>query len=584
MQRSFEHARPSGHGRRWRVTAPFVVGALALAACGSSSTKTAPATTTPATAGSGVATAAAGSSAAATTAASGPGAGTTTPGTTAGGAATTAGGAATTAAAAKKCDVPASAAAAATPAPTTAPPSGSGESVVVGAVLEPTTLDIIHGAGAAIDQVLLDNVYETLLKSDKDGKIIPGVAKDTVSADAKTITLKLQSGVTFSDGHVLTSADVVCTLQAFAAKDGTGAVHLASITSVTATDPGTVTISLSNPDNDLLFYLTQREGAVIGANATGLEKGAIGTGPFKLKEWNTGTSITLVRNESYWAKKPQIAGVIFRYIADPNAAVNALKTGDVNILTNASATLVDPLKADYTVTDGSSNGEFTLGFNNAKPYLSDVRVRKAIREAIDKKGLLQLENGYGTLIGGPVPPTDPWYEDLNNLAPYNPADAKALLTAAGHATDLNLTFVYPNVYAANIAEYVVSQLKAVGITVTVKTVTFADWFTQVYTNHDYDLTAVDHAEARDMGNYANPKYYWLYDSPTVQKLMANAKTETDQAKSIDLLKQAAKQISTDSPADWLFLLPDISVAQKNISGYPTDNIDARFDASGIVVS
>lgn len=87
-----------------------------------------------------------------------------------------------------------------------------------------------------------------------------------------------------------------------------------------------------------------------------------------------------------------------------------------------------------------------------------------------------------------------------------------------------------------------------------------------------------------MGNYANPKYYWLYDSPAVQKLMADAKTETDPAKATDLLKQAAKQISQDSPADWLFLLPDISVAQKNISGYPTNNIDARFDASAITVS
>ena len=270
----------------------------------------------------------------------------------------------------------------------TARSSGAGKSIVVGVGLEPSSLDIIHKSGAAIDQVLLDNVYETLLKTDKSQKIIPGIATESVSADAKTVTLKLQSGVKFSDGHVLTSADVVSSLQAFAAKDGTGATALSSISAVTAPDASTVQIALTAPDNDLLFNLTQREGAVIEANATNLDKAAVGTGPFTLKEWNTGTSISLVTNPTNWGKKPSIAGVTFRYITDPNAAINAIKTGDLNILANASAELIDPLKSDsnFVVTDGKSNGEFTLGFNNSKPALSDVRVRKAIREAIDKKG------------------------------------------------------------------------------------------------------------------------------------------------------------------------------------------------------
>lgn len=552
MQRSSEQASSSGRARHWRVSVPFVIGALTLAACGSSTPKATPSTS----ASSGAVS----SSAAGSTTAGSAASGSTTAGST-------------------------TASTGATVTTTGTPTGGSGKTVVVGAALEPSSLDIIHKAGAAIDQVLLDNVYETLLKTDKNQKIIPGIATQSVSADAKTVTLKLQSGVKFSDGHDLTSADVVWSLQAFAAKDGTGAGLLSSISAVTAPDASTVQIALTAPDNDLLFNLTQREGAVIEANAANLDKSAVGTGPFTLKEWNTGTSITLVANPTYWGKKPSIGGVTFRYITDPNAQINAIKTGDLNILTNASAELVEPLKSDsnFVVTDGKSNGEFTLGFNNSKPALSDVRVRKAIREAIDKKGLLQLLGGYGTLIGAPVPPTDPWYEDLTASAPYNPTDAKALLAAAGHASDLNLSFVYPNLYPANIAEYVVSQLKAVGITVTVTTVDFTTWLTQVYTNHDYDLTAVDHAEPHDLGNYANPKYYWLYDSPAVQKLIADAKTEADPAKSIDDLKKAAEQISQDSPADWLFLFPDISVAQKNITGYPVDNIDARFDASGIAV-
>ena len=61
-------------------------------------------------------------------------------------------------------------------------------------------------------------------------------------------------------------------------------------------------------------------------------------------------------------------------------------------------------------------------------------MRKAIRQAIDKEGIHGAANGYGTIIGGPVPPTDPWYEDLTDVAPYDPAAATAALEEAGSAT------------------------------------------------------------------------------------------------------------------------------------------------------
>ena len=129
-----------------------------------------------------------------------------------------------------------------------------------------------------------------------------------------------------------------------------------------------------------------------------------------------------------------------------------------------------------------------------------------------------------------------------------------------------------------------SQLAEVGITVTVETVEFSVWLEQVYGNHDYDMTAVAHVEPRDIVNYANPDYYWQYDNPEVQELVAAAKVNPDLDEATEQLKEAARLISEDSPVDWLILGADLTVSTTDVTGYPTDDTGSRFDASGITVT
>ena len=129
----------------------------------------------------------------------------------------------------------------------------------------------------------------------------------------------------------------------------------------------------------------------------------------------------------------------------------------------------------------------------------------------------------------------------------------------------------------------VSQLADVGITVNLEIVEFPTWIDQVFVNHDYDLTVVLHVEARDIGNYANPEYYWLYDSPEVQDLLAQAKTTADPEEFVELRRQAARLIAEEAPAVWLMLYNDVLVARTGISGYPTFDANNRFDAFDIIV-
>jgi peptide/nickel transport system substrate-binding protein len=384
----------------------------------------------------------------------------------------------------------------------------------------------------------------------------------------------------------MTAADVVFSLDEARSDTGASAEDFASVSAVTAVDDATVEITLTQPDNELEYNLTRRGGAVVRAGATDLESTANGTGPFTLTDWSVGSSITLERYDAYWGDPATVAEVTFLYFTDPNAAINALTTGDADILTGVNTDLVGPLEDDpgYVVNEGTTNGEITLGFNNSRAPLDNRDVRMAIRQAIDKQGVRELYNGYGTIIGGPVPPTDAWYEDLTDVAPYDPDAARSLLEGAGVAAGTRLRLVYPNIYPTNLAEYIASQLGDVGLEVEIQSVEFSVWLEQVYTNADYDMTVVLHVEPRDITNYANPDYYWRYDNPDVQQLIADARIATDADTSVDLLRQAARQIAEDSPVDWLLLYADLTVSTTDVSGYPTDDTASRFDASGITVA
>jgi len=458
--------------------------------------------------------------------------------------------------------------------------------VVIGFALEPTNLDIIHQSGAQLPQLLLDNVYETLLSSTPSGEIGPALAETwELSDDGLTLTLTLREGVTFHDGSSLTAADAVWSLTETQAA-GNAAAALANVASIDAPDDSTVVLTLSSPDSFVPWQLSQRAGVVLKADATDMENTTNGTGPFELTDWRQGDSVTLTRFDGYWGEPAGAAEVVFQYISDATgtASMQALLDGDIDILTRVNTDLVGQVEdnPDFVVSTGTTNGEYTLGFNNTDEVLSNPLVRQAITQAIDKEGMLELFSGYGTITGSPVPPTDPWYEDLTGLYPYDPEAAQAKLDEAGYGDGLTLTFVVPNQYPQAHADYIVGALGDVGIDVDLQSVEFSAWLDQVYTNHDYDLTLVLHVEPRDLGNYARDDYYWNYNSAEVQDLYAEARAATDPAQSTELLRQAAHIVAEDAPAVWLLVWDDVLAARTGVAGYPTFDVLNQFDAANIV--
>ncbi|UWF78252.1 ABC transporter substrate-binding protein [Microbacterium neungamense] len=470
------------------------------------------------------------------------------------------------------------------PAPTPAGEPDPDATLTVGLVLEPTNLDIRHTSGAALEQVLVDNIYEGLVTRTEENEIEPRLASDyEISPDGLTYTFTLHEGVTFHSGDALTAADVVASYETVRT-DATvqGHADFAGVTAVTAPDPQTVQITLAEPNQNFLFALTGPAGLVFrSGDTTDLKTAENGTGPFTLERWSKGSSITFTRYEEYWGEKAGVAEVVFQYIPDFTAGVNAALDGTLDVLTAVDPNLVSQLEesGEFEITTGRTTDKATLAFNNKRAPLDDARVREALRLAIDHEALVEAV-GAGETLYGPIPELDPGYQDLSDVAPYDPERAEELLAEAGHE-ELDLTLTIPSFYGTTVAQVLISDFAKVGVTLEVDRVEFPAWLEKVYTNHDYDLSFVLHVEPRDFGNFANPDYYFGYDNPEVQRLYREALTELDADASAELLAEAARIVSEDHAADWLYNGATLTAVRPIVSGFPQDSINSRIDLAGV---
>ncbi|MGL4832177.1 MAG: ABC transporter substrate-binding protein [Propionibacteriaceae bacterium] len=460
--------------------------------------------------------------------------------------------------------------------------------LTVGATQEPDSLDPMASTWAGGPFVLLYNVYETLVKIDGEGKMHGLLAKEwNLSADRLVYTFKLDPLAKFSSGRQVKAADVVWSIERARTAKGTQKYHQ-YVSKVEATDEATVTVTLSQPSNSWLYWMSSNAGLVYDSQAgTDWAKATAGSGPYNVKTWSQGQSIELEKNKNYWGKEPRFETVIFRYLTDGTAMNNAMLSGDLDIISNVQAPQSLSQFSDtsrFSIINGTTNGEIVLGLNAANPALAKKEVRQAINYAIDRKALMEtIWAGKGLLIGSMVPPTDPWYEDLASAYGYDPAKAKSLLDQA-QAAGTKLRLRVPNFpYAVQSAQFSASQLKDVGFDVSVDILEPNVWFDQVYTKGDYDMTIVAHVEAHDLCRYADPQYYWHYTNADVTSLCAAADKGTE-SEQTDALKKVAKTLSDDAASDWLFLLPHLIVTKSDVSGIPTNLTTTSFDLSMVTVS
>ncbi|KQT14261.1 ABC transporter substrate-binding protein [Ramlibacter sp. Leaf400] len=449
------------------------------------------------------------------------------------------------------------------------------DTMVIAMTLEPPGLDPTAGAASAIAEITHYNIYETLTKINSDGSVSPLLAESwEVSPDLTTYTFKLRKGVKFHNGEPFNAQAVKFSFDRAGGEKSTNKDKrtFANI-STQAVDEHTVVVLTKEIDPDFPFLLGQATAIIVepksaAENATK----PVGTGPYRLENWMKGSAVTLSRWDGHRnAANVKIRRATFRFIADPSAQVAALLSGDVDAAPRGiSGRTVPPLRGNpnLQVLVSGSRAKTILAMNNKKKPLDDVRVRRAIAAAIDRKAVIEgAVDGFGVPIGSHYVPGAVGYVDTTGVNPYNPDKARALLKEAGISGPLELTITLPPPsYARQGGEVIASQLSKVGITAKLQNVEWAQWLSGTYGNKNYDLTIISHVEPFDLGNFAKPDYYWNYASPKFNEIYDRIKKSPRPADRAKLLADAQRLIAEDCVHAFLFQPQWVTVAKKNVRG------------------
>ena len=449
------------------------------------------------------------------------------------------------------------------------------DSVTFAQRLEPPGLDPRTGAAAAISLTTLYNVYEGLTRMDEKSMVHPALAESwTISDDGLTYTFKLREGVKFHDGADFDSSDVKYTFEANAAEDSKNKRkdRFTNMESIETPDANTVVIKLKERRPALLEQLSESTAVIVdpASDADNATK-PVGTGPYKFASWTKGDSLKLTAAETYRDKDAvAIKNVTIRFISDGPARLAALLAGDVDVA-DIPKELVgsDNLKEDFYVVVGNTNGETILSTNNANEALSKLKVRQAIAHAINRQELIDgAMFGFGTPIGTHFAPHHPDYVDLTGTYPYDPEKSKELLAEAGYPDGLELSLKLPPVddYARKGGQIVASQLEKAGFKINIENVDWPKWLDEVYKNKNYDLSIVSHVEPMDIGIYARENYYFNYNNPKFNEVVAAAESAASQAERTELLQTAQKMLADDAVNGFMFQLPRVIVVRKGLNG------------------
>ncbi|KAF1019982.1 MAG: Periplasmic dipeptide transport protein [Paracidovorax wautersii] len=249
----------------------------------------------------------------------------------------------------------------------------------------------------------------------------------------------------------------------------------------------------------------------------------------------------------------------------------ALLAGDVDSFPRGiQAQSLGPFRNDprFQVLIGNSRAKTIVAINNKKPPLDDVRVRRAIAAAIDRKAIIDgAVDGLGTPIGAHYPPGAPGYVDVTGVNPYDPAKARELLKEAGVKLPLQLSLkLPPPPYARRGGEIVAAQLAQVGIQARIENVEWAQWLDGVYKNKNYDLSIVSHVEPFDLAKIAEPGYYYGYESPKFREILTHIASAPNEAERNKLYGDAQRLIATDAVNAYLFTPQWATVTSTRLQG------------------
>lgn len=346
-------------------------------------------------------------------------------------------------------------------------------------------------------------IYETLFKRDKDGKLIGCLAESWEYEDDCTIVINIRQGVKFHNGDELKASDVLFSLKRASELPLTLiSTKYIDFDKTTVLDDYTLKLVTKEPYMPQLAQLEWPLCAISSEKSFKESNGdynnaPIGTGPYKVVDWITGDRIELTAFEDYWDKgKPYIKKLTMRIITESSNRAIELETGGVDIIYEVNPSDINRFQGNpeiKLVRDLSQNTRF-LHFNTARPPFDNKLLREAVAYAIDVESAVKIAwAGSGLVAKGYMNPYIDGFHDQLTMRPYDPEKAKELLVRAGYPNGFS-TMILTDTTQNNIsmAEIFQAQLAEVGISVEVISEEMGTFQKDIYGNYDmliYGFTA-----------------------------------------------------------------------------------------------
>ncbi len=303
-------------------------------------------------------------------------------------------------------------------------------------------------------EVLVANhVYDYLIDIDPESNIQPRLATSwTISDDGLTYTFQLAEGVRFHDGSALDAEDVTWTFNRLrdpALELPTSSLY-SNIQTIAATGELEVTFTLVESNPFFLFDLSDNHALILKAGTEDAATNFNGTGPFKVSEYILEDRIVMEANPDYFLEaQPKLAGLEIIFFNDETASVNALRSGQIDLVMRMSTSLFTSLQEQEGIItlDIPTNGFDLVRLRSDRAPGDDPRVIQALKLATDREAILQLvQQGYGAVgRDSPIGPLYASYYTEDTPVPGRDIDAaRALLADAGYAEGLTLELHTPD--------------------------------------------------------------------------------------------------------------------------------------------
>lgn len=444
-----------------------------------------------------------------------------------------------------------------------------------------------HKTTSALTRAELFNVFEGLVKPTPNGDLVCAVADHyEISEDRKTYTFTLRDGILFHNGQLVTAEDVVWSIQRCTAPENPEIVSveaLSDIETIEAVDEKTVVITLREPSNTFLSYLTL---PILPKDYTEQDSAPVGTGPFRYVSRQPRVEVVLEKNEAYWGTPAKLDKVVYQVIEDSDKLLERLESGAVDLCSHLTCDQAAQLPEGFHVEEGTRNLVVALYLNHGVQPLNDIRVRKALCMGVDKQGIIdQVFDGYGTPIGSSVYPAFGKYFDdsLTHYYPRDVAAAKALLAEAGYPNGLTLTMTVPGEPYLEMAEVLVPQLAEIGVTLQIQPVEWETWYEETYYERGFETTLVG-VDAANMTAQALlerfvsdfRKNFINYHNAAYDGLFRRVLATYEDGEQTRLYQEMARNLTENAANVYLQDLPDLVAVRDGIDGvqfYPTNVMD-----------